>query len=271
MFEVNGKPFKQLVLGGGGLTMLGLSLGFFKQLDFFNDLQNVTVPLISSSAGSLGVFLAIMMRLGKLGEEDIEKCVSRFNELFCVSNVLERVDDRHLISNEEVMMLFPDQVKKITFYDLMNDIPHLNWTVICSRRNDFQFFFDSFGTRTPDISVLDAVVASFSIPIIFEPVKINGKYYCDGDATDWVQSLLIHEDTSSFSIMVAPTNIEIDTGLLLLDEVLRLVTLSIKSQILKTDTKSENTYQCLHPASLNIHWSEFADEGKELAHLFVLK
>ena len=64
-----------------------------------------------------------------------------------------------------------------------------------------------FGTEAaPDVAIKSAVAASVAVPFVFEPVKIDGRWYADGGIVSGTSAdlVLANPDPLDFLIVVAP-------------------------------------------------------------------
>jgi len=143
------------------------------------------------SGSSIGAYFTLILAL-KMPMEVIE---SDFTEL------LKEINDSNVLSIDKnsfiklfdkngfhscrflmrpVIKYFKDKygVEDLTFIDFVKKTGvniYINTTnVNTTHRKVFS------AESTPDISVIDAVVASMTVPILFEAVQIDGEYYVDG-------------------------------------------------------------------------------------------
>tara|TARA_Y100000389_G_scaffold40620_1_gene35191 strand:+ start:15722 stop:16642 length:921 start_codon:yes stop_codon:yes gene_type:complete len=136
---------------------------------------------------SFGASIATLFAL-KVDIETIEKI---FHDFFSDKNICN-------ISPDKVINIIPKLGLDTTYkymkwnieyiknnYDIHNltfsDISKINGinlyiNAFCiNTQSEFVFSVDS----TPDVCIIDALCASMSLPILYQPVEINGYYYCD--------------------------------------------------------------------------------------------
>ena len=95
--------------------------------------------------------------------------------------------------------------------------------------------------NTPDIKVIDAIVASSSLPLLFPPYKINGSYYYDGGLCNNCTVNLVDE-LDSIAFDISHTNKDNNSNFKLYDLLLSLTMMSNK---LHCNSKSDIIYQIL--------------------------
>lgn len=168
------KPVKHLVLCPGGLIVYAYAGFFNSNKHLLKDVETVT----GASAGAIWAMLYafgyeprdIMEILLTVDIGDITKACSAvsFIKTFGVysqdvvrSKLLEMVGGRDLTFEEVDKTLF------VAAY--------------CLNTNKTEYFSKE---STPFVKVVDAVMASISIPGMFSPVRIDEKYYLDGAFVD---------------------------------------------------------------------------------------
>jgi predicted acylesterase/phospholipase RssA len=177
-----------IVLSGGGMRGV-IFIGALRYLYIENLHKNIT----HIAANSIGSFVALCITF-KLTIEEIEQIIYESKEdnnlcyvptknyykiishlgLFSITNFMEHL--RNLIYKK-----YPD-IKDVTFKE-------------ASKRFGINLYFSTTNINrcenrifsiedTPDISVFTACEASMAIPLIFNPVIIEGEYYYDGGFTN---------------------------------------------------------------------------------------
>jgi len=110
-------------------------------------------------------------------------------------------------------------------------------------------------------SIIDAVIASSSIPIIFKPYKINGNYYIDGGITNNFPIEPIQEISSQLiGAFVNPID-TVNEPLGIFQTALRSFQLSISSKI---HEKKKNTTVFIEPKLLRKFGLFDVNHGKEI-------
>ena len=136
---------------------------------------------------SIGSFFATLLAL-KLDIKDIEEIVYEYSEnsdlkLNSSKNIINIINnngmepaDKYLISLKKLInkhfnksSISFQELSKLTGINL-----HIN-AICVNTSTDTLFNTDN----TPDIDIIDAVIASISIPVNNSPKIINGYYYCD--------------------------------------------------------------------------------------------
>lgn len=274
--EFDGKEYTKLALHGGGGSMLGHYVSFFEKLGILNDIKSFEIPVVTSSAGSLAVFFNVMKHFKK------DACFGHIFDLLqeeC-ANVLDNLDKKSVISCAflESLITNDDNLSPmcdITFGDLKNINTYLEWTVCCSTFNNGRYSTHTFGTHTPDVLVWKAVLASASLPVIFEAVEINGSLYCDGDISDWVAHLNIQDAPEYLHITATPPdyNMLFDnyTEIPLVDEMLKFLYYSIVNNFRKTRATNVLIADVRGEISRNFLSKEYRNSGQKMAEKLVLK
>lgn len=176
-----------LVLSGGALKALCF-VGVMQYLYLENMDKNIK-NIASCSMGSI-----IGMMLGfKIPVEDMEKIflkilndkktsyidkkeyINLFYKCGIISSYIYMEEIKKYIKER-------DGIDDITFIEFSKKYGinlYMSLTNIYTCKNDI-FSIDT----TPDVSVFKACSASIAIPLLYQPVKINGYYYLDGGLTN---------------------------------------------------------------------------------------
>ena len=177
-----------LVLSGGGMKGV-IFIGALRYMYIENLHKNIT----HIAANSIGSFVALFITF-KLTIEEIEQIIydSKDDNNLCyipTKNYYKIISELGLSSITHFMehlkkilrIKYPD-MKDITFKEVSKrfGVNLYFSTTNINRCENRIFSIDD----TPDISVFTACEASMSIPIIFNPVFIDGEYYYDGAFTN---------------------------------------------------------------------------------------
>jgi predicted acylesterase/phospholipase RssA len=174
-----------LVLSGGGMKGV-IFIGALRYMYIENLHKNIT----HIAANSIGSFVALFIAF-KLTIEEIEKIIydSKDDKDLCnipTKNYYKIISNLGLCSISNFMehfkkiirVKYPDVNDTISFKEVSKKfgINLYFSTTNINRCENRIFSIDD----TPDISVFTACEASMSIPLIFNPIAIDGEYYYDG-------------------------------------------------------------------------------------------
>ena len=173
---------KNLIFGASG-SKIFIHLGFIKYL-IENNLINEVNRFIGTSGGSIVAFL---LSLGynieiitelflELDSEKLKKINSDSVLNFFDNYGLD--DGKNMERALRIILKQKHNSNTITFKEIYEK--YGNYLVICSvnLQKHEQVFFDY--ESYPDLDVVDAVMMSLSIPLMFTPRKFNDEIYVDG-------------------------------------------------------------------------------------------
>lgn len=173
--------YKNLVLSGGGIKGLSI-IGAIKYLEDIRILPDIKI-YIGSSAGSIISFLAI---LGYKADEMYKIFCEDYDEIMHIDydNILNIFETYGVNSQEKYRILLQKYLRNMTGLD---DITFKQLFRITSREiiitgSNLTEKRTDFFTKdlNPDMSVIEAILISSCIPIIFYPMKYNNCFYVDG-------------------------------------------------------------------------------------------
>ena len=279
MVHFDGKDYTKIALHGGGSPMVGHYVGLFESLKWFEDFESLNTPLITCSAGSMAIFYFIY-KIKNKGEnvyEDFSKLYSIVHEE--CENVLSNLDQRSIVSFDFMDNLISTTFEcmyNMTFKDLNELNPNFEWTICCSKYDNFEFSLETYGTHTPDVVIWKACLASMALPILFPPIEINGFLNCDGDFCDWIEGLDLVDDESILHIgpkkKLKNVGIQSNTELMLIDELLNF-SMCCYLKMMKKKEPTHGINRIEFPALIHKHYlsEEYIESGKLMAKKFVLK
>lgn len=179
--------YSNLVLSGGALRAVAL-LGAIKYLEELNLLKNIK-QFVGTSAGSIISFLLIIgyksNEIVKLFENNVDY-ITQFNiDIDNLSNILDDYGMDDCSRNKEKLEEFlykKINSKTITFLELTKKFG-VNFVVtgtnLTKRQTDY-FNVDNY----PNMNVIDALIISSCIPLIYKPITFNDCLYVDGGIYD---------------------------------------------------------------------------------------
>jgi|TARA_Y100000389_G_scaffold181485_1_gene197135 NTE family protein len=173
--------YSNLVLSGGALRAVAL-LGAVKYLEELDILKNIK-QFIGTSAGSIISFLII---IGYKSSEIVQLLIEKSDLLtdFDFNNLTNILEDYGLDDCSRNKKILEDSLFKkikqesITFLELTKKFG-VNFVVtgsnLTTRETDY-FNVDTY----PEMNVIDALLISSCIPLIYQPIKFNDCLYIDG-------------------------------------------------------------------------------------------
>jgi predicted acylesterase/phospholipase RssA len=177
-----------LVLSGGGMRGV-IFIGALRYIYIENLHKNIT----HIAANSIGSFVALCITF-KLTIEEIEEIIyiSKADNNLCyvpTKNYYKIISHLGLFSISNFMEHLKKKIR--TKYHGIKDITFKD----ASKKFGINLYFSTTNINrcenrifsiedTPDVSVFTACEASMSIPLIFNPIAIEGEYYYDGGFTN---------------------------------------------------------------------------------------
>jgi predicted acylesterase/phospholipase RssA len=161
------KP-KYLVLGPGGM-------GYFAMLGAYTKLYDELSYLEGISGSSAGALLGLFIALGKTPEEINELSFDVNIKDLVKYNIKSFLENYGLIDHSQIKeKLLSICERDITFKDLEIDFYVAAFNVNTSNTEYFS------KSTHPDMSVVDAVCMSISVPFLFSSVRWKNSVYIDG-------------------------------------------------------------------------------------------
>jgi predicted patatin/cPLA2 family phospholipase len=205
-----------IYFSGGGLKGL-CYLGILRYMY----MENMTSRIKHSAGTSMGAYFALILALQiplEFLEEELVLIVDNFNILtpenylyIDQNSFAQLLTENGMLSLDFVMkpaikyMQLKYGVEDMTFIDFVKRTGvnlYIN-TVNINRCCNYIFNVDT----DPNVSVIDAVKASMSVPYLFFPVEINGELYADGirDFNDIFKDV---DENLVFRVLLFPTSAE---------------------------------------------------------------
>jgi len=158
----NGDKLVGLALGAGAAQGLA-HIGVLKVIEK----ENIPIDIVAGT--SIGAIIGALWSSGKSAHE-IERIVSVFKAKMAAWRLVDPVlPKKGLIKGREIKRFLTSHLQDKTFHDL--ELPLRVVTCDITRREEVVL-------RSGKI--VDAIIASMSIPGIFEPVSIDGRLLMDG-------------------------------------------------------------------------------------------
>ena len=176
-----------LVIGPAAMGIYAF-IGSLTVLDL-NKIEEVS----GSSAGSiLGLFIC----MGKTVEEILDFCLHVNLKELTTMNLLTLITKFGLISHDPIKKVLTNFCGNPTFKELKKK---LYVTSFCINRSETEYFsVDTY----PDMSVIDAVCMSMTVPFLFETIKYNSFTYLDGGTLELVPSMaFINKDPKNVVVL----------------------------------------------------------------------
>ena len=173
----------------GASTKIFLFLGFLKYLEECdkNFLDNIKSFAGTSSGSIISTGLALGFTVSELEELLIKLDFSQFKEINSegIINFLDNYGLNNCYMFEKVFrIIFKKKIndENITFQELFLKTNKTLTIVASNITRGETIYFNHI--NTPDIRLIDALISSISIPIIYMPKKINDDLYVDGGLTN---------------------------------------------------------------------------------------
>jgi len=169
----------KLVLSGGGINGI-IYIGIFKYLE-----TNKQLKYINNFVGSsIGAIINTLICIGYSSQE-LENFILSF-KLDLIKNInIENIFTNYGIDNghklEIILKCFIRnklKVDDITLYELYQKTFKTN-TIITTCLNDKKIIYLNHITH-PNLNIIKALLMTSCIPLYFNPIKYNNKYYIDG-------------------------------------------------------------------------------------------
>lgn len=172
---------KSLVFSGGGIKGY-IFIGIIKQLETKYNIHKDFNNYYGTSIGGLVAFL-LSIGYSSLEFENIFLSID-LNKLLNI-DINEIIHNYGLINHNNIIELLIKlfEHKKIDYTITYNDFYNLYKKNFCCVATEIstEFVEQLFSYKTtPDIKIIDSLIATMNIPIIFDKWVINGKYYIDG-------------------------------------------------------------------------------------------
>lgn len=182
------KKIKNIVFSGA-CTKIFLFIGFLKYIKetYPSILKNLTNYCGTSSGSLIACGLVLGFTIEEMEELLIKLDFSQFKDINS-EGILSFFDNYGLDNCSKFEKLFRIMIKKkvgdenITFHELYS-LTHKTLIIVATNLNRKQTTYFSH-KNTPYIKVVDAIIASISLPILYFPKEIDNELYLDGGITN---------------------------------------------------------------------------------------
>ena len=148
------------------------------------------------SGASAGAILGLFICMGKTVDEILDFCLHVNLKELTTMNLLSLITRFGLISHDPVKKVLKEFCGDPTFKNLKKK---LYVTSFCVNRSETEYF--SVDTH-PDMSVIDAVCMSITVPFLFETIKYNSFTYLDGGTLELVPTMaFINKDPKDVIVL----------------------------------------------------------------------
>ena len=182
------KKIRNIVFSGAS-TKIFLFIGFLKYIKEYypHILDNLKNYCGTSSGALIAAGLVIGFTIDEMEELLVKLDFKQFKDINS-DGILSFFDNYGLNSCSQFDKLFRIMMKKktgnenITFYDLYL-LTNKTLTIVATNLNRKQTTYFSH-KKTPYVKVIDAIIASISLPILYYQKKIDNELYLDGGITN---------------------------------------------------------------------------------------
>lgn len=197
---------KNLVFSGGGVKIYSF-IGALKALDELNIIDGVESFLGCSTGSLISTLLCMGFTVSEIEKFLIKLDINKVKDLS--SDNIFKFFETYGIDNGESMSRIIKIILKnkfnnenITFKEL-NKITKKKLIITTTCLNDMETQFFDFET-TPDMTIVDSLLMSICVPILFTPRKYKDKLYVDGGLTsNYPIDYFNHDLKSTIGIMVS--------------------------------------------------------------------
>lgn len=226
---------KNLVFSGGGIKCISY-IGILKYLEENNMIKDIQ-SIAGSSGGAIFAFILILgytyhelyLLINGLNFEEIKDVTSdnlfQFFNNFGIDTGNKLIKLLKLLINKK----YGNNSENITFLELF-DRTKINLTITgtCLDTNSIEYFNHK---STPDMKLISALRISFSIPIVYNKVDLNGKIYVDGGLIDNLPIGIFHNDIKNTVGFYLNTNINNNINIHTIDNYMLSILLTLSKKI----------------------------------------
>ncbi len=197
--------FDELVISSGGVKGY-LMLGALKELDKHHPVQKFTHYTGASMGSLLSAILAVGCSIEEMEAILVEIEWFDFFDIK-IRHFLEEmgfIETSQLQQYFKAVFAYKNLSPTITFqelYEKTGKVLTVAVTNVSKRIGEYHSY-----KTTPHQSILQSLIMSISIPIVFKPIRYNGSLYCDGAIVNHFP-YYYHKDTKKMGICLMDRNL----------------------------------------------------------------
>lgn len=257
-----------------GGCQIGLALGSgaamgLAHIGVLRVLEREMIPVDILAGTSMGALIGALWASGK-NTDEISRIVFEFRSKIRTLRLMDlAIPKRGLIKGREVRRFLYRQFGDMTFYNLK-----LPFRAVCCDIEKREEVVVESG------SLVDAVMASISIPGVFEPVTVNGRLLVDGGIINPLPTnVLMRLDIAKIiSVNTLPSPQDIQRSKKKVTNIFDIIVNSVQaSEYLLAEASAQDVDVSMHPVLPTVDWYEFYEaaevikRGEEEAMSFIGK
>ena len=150
-------------------------MGYFALIGVYSKIEHELKHLEGISGSSAGALLALFISIGKSAQEIYDLSINTNIKDLVKYNIKSFMDNYGLIDHSQIREKLVEICDgEPTFNDIQKDLYISAFNVNSAKTEYFSKY------THPDMSVIDAVCMSISVPFLFSSVKMNNNVYIDG-------------------------------------------------------------------------------------------
>ena len=236
-----------------GACQIGLALGAgasqgFAHIGILKVIERENIPIDMVSGTSMGAAIGALWVSGKSAAE-IEDSVLTFRKKIRALRLVDlAIPRRGLIRGREIRRFLASQFGNKTFHDLKMPLK----IIVCDIERREEVVLESG-------SITDAVMASLSIPGMFEPVKIDGKLLVDGGITNPLPTDVLTRSgvAKVIAVNALPSPEDVQKFKKKDFNIFDMIVRNIQgSEYLLAEASAQNADIAMHPVLAGVDWYE---------------